>query len=203
MNYYISDLHIGHENVIKLDHRPFADTDEMFDAIVSNWNKTVKGNDTVYILGDFIWKKKNEWAEIVKQLKGKKVLIRGNHDPKEFSDEVRALFVDIKDYMEIQDGQYKVVLCHYPLLSYFHDFSPNVVMVYGHVHNTLEMNLVQEFRQKLWAKNSADNKWPLGQLLHAGCMEEYMSYTPRTLQEIIKGDIAKYGSTEKPIIVAG
>ena len=91
MNYYISDLHIGHENVIQLDHRPFADTDEMFDAIVSNWNKTVKGNDTVYILGDFIWKKKNEWVEIVKQLKGKKVLIRGNHDPKEFSDEVRAL----------------------------------------------------------------------------------------------------------------
>ena len=149
MNYYISDLHIGHENVIKMDGRPFADCNEMFDAILSNWNHTVKGNDTVYILGDFIWKKKNEWADIVKQFKGKKVLIRGNHDPKEFSDEVRALFIDIKDYIEIQDGQYKVVLCHYPLLSYFHDFSPKVVMVYGHVHNTLEMNLVQEFRQKL------------------------------------------------------
>lgn len=199
MNYYISDLHIGHENVIKMDGRPFADTDEMFAAILSNWNNTVTNNDTVYILGDFIWKKRTEWADIVKQFKGKNVLIRGNHDPKEFSNEERALFVDIKEYLEIKDNQYRVVLCHYPILAYVHDFSADVVMVYGHVHNTKEMDLVQEFRQNLWAKNREDERWPLAQLLHAGCMEEYMGYTPRTLQEIIKGDIAKYGNPVKPV----
>jgi calcineurin-like phosphoesterase family protein len=29
MNYYISDLHFGHANVLKYDHRPFEDTEEM------------------------------------------------------------------------------------------------------------------------------------------------------------------------------
>lgn len=29
MNYYISDLHIGHENILRFDNRPFADVNEM------------------------------------------------------------------------------------------------------------------------------------------------------------------------------
>ena len=62
MNYYISDLHIGHANAITLDKRPFKDLNEMNDAIFNNWNARVRTDDTVYILGDFIWKKENEWA---------------------------------------------------------------------------------------------------------------------------------------------
>ena len=37
-------------------------------------------------------------------------------------------------------------------------------MVYGHVHNTVEMDLVQGFRQNLWAKNKSGNKYPLPKL---------------------------------------
>ena len=54
MNFYISDLHIGYENVIRFDNRPFANADEMNDTIFSNWNSRVTRDDTVYILGDFI-----------------------------------------------------------------------------------------------------------------------------------------------------
>ena len=28
-NFYISDLHIGHENILRFDNRPFADVNEM------------------------------------------------------------------------------------------------------------------------------------------------------------------------------
>lgn len=49
MNFYISDLHIGHENVIRFDNRPFANADEMNDTIFSNWNSRVTRDDTVFI----------------------------------------------------------------------------------------------------------------------------------------------------------
>ena len=29
MNRYISDMHLGHANVLRFDHRPFADVEEM------------------------------------------------------------------------------------------------------------------------------------------------------------------------------
>lgn len=45
MNFYISDLHIGHENVIRFDNRPFANADEMNDTIFSNWNSSVTRGD--------------------------------------------------------------------------------------------------------------------------------------------------------------
>ena len=53
--FYIADLHIGHANVIKFDNRPYSDLNEMHNTIVDNWNRVVRGNDTVYILGDFCW----------------------------------------------------------------------------------------------------------------------------------------------------
>lgn len=81
MNYFISDLHIGHANAIKYDNRPFADITEMNNKIIENWNSRVKTDDTVYILGDFIWAKEHLWPFYVEPLAGKKVLIRGNHDP--------------------------------------------------------------------------------------------------------------------------
>ena len=194
MNYYISDLHIGHKNVIEFDGRPFTDENEMLEALVANWNARVRDKDTVYILGDFIWGKESGWADVVRRFRGKKVLIRGNHDPKTFTPETAARFAGIYDYLEITDAPYKVVLCHYPLLAYVHDFSAKGVMVYGHVHNTAEKELVQDFRRQVWARLEREGEGPMGQLLHAGCMEEYMGYTPRTLAEIIMGDVEKYGN---------
>ena len=56
-NFYISDLHIGHENILRFENRPFADINEMNNKIIENWNSRVCNGDTVYILGDFIWAK--------------------------------------------------------------------------------------------------------------------------------------------------
>ena len=56
MKYYISDLHIGHQNCIKFDQRPFSTLEEMHDTIVKNWNSVVKKDDDVYILGDYAWR---------------------------------------------------------------------------------------------------------------------------------------------------
>ena len=41
MKYYISDLHLFHENAIAFDPRPFASLQEMHDTILKNWNDRV------------------------------------------------------------------------------------------------------------------------------------------------------------------
>lgn len=45
MNYYISDLHLLHENVHRFDNRPFDDIENMQEAIVNNWNRKVTNGD--------------------------------------------------------------------------------------------------------------------------------------------------------------
>ena len=54
--FYISDMHIGHQNVLHHDNRPFTDINHMQAVMTANWNSTVSDSDEVYILGDFAWK---------------------------------------------------------------------------------------------------------------------------------------------------
>ena len=56
MIYYISDLHLGHENIIRLCGRPYLTIDMMNEDLILNWNLKVKESDTIYILGDLFFK---------------------------------------------------------------------------------------------------------------------------------------------------
>ena len=104
MKYYISDLHLFHENAIKFDHRPFESVQEMHEVVLKNWNDRVTNGDFVYLLGDMSLRGKNEdLIAFVARLKGRKVLIRGNHD--DVSDyRYQQLFTEICDYKEIYDS---------------------------------------------------------------------------------------------------
>ena len=195
MNYYISDLHIGHANSIRLDNRPFADLNEMHRTIINNWNSHVKTDDTVYIIGDFIWYKEKDWPFYVGPLTGKKVLIRGNHDPQQFSAATMRLFQDITNLKVIHDEGRHVVMCHYPIPCFRSDFSPNTFMLYGHVHLTKEYEYLKEMRKVVKA-HAADSGTPTGNFINVGAMLPYMNYTPKTLDEIIAGDQA-YRQTDE------
>ena len=185
MNYYISDLHFGHGNIIKFDQRPFTTTEEMTHVLIRNWNLTVTNQDTVYILGDFCWGKEPDWIGILDKLNGNKVLIRGNHDLKNMSVNLKSKFADIKDYKEIDDNGRTVIMCHYPILAYKHSFDPNTFMLFGHVHNnTRESHLITQFIKQIRQirTENFDNR---GQLVNVGCMMPWMNYTPRTLDYLI------------------
>lgn len=122
---YISDLHFGHSNIIRFDMRPFESTEEMDRELVKRWNDVVDKDDQVYVLGDMFWKKADEAIPILKELKGNKFLVRGNHDrvgDRNFD----KCFARITDYTEVEDEGRHVILCHYPFLP-----SRTIIMMVG------------------------------------------------------------------------
>ena len=75
--FYISDIHFDHGNCIKFDGEEnlFPTVEDKNETIISNWNKVVKPNDTVFILGDMVWGRSSNWEKFLPRLTGKKVLI--------------------------------------------------------------------------------------------------------------------------------
>ena len=78
--FFTSDLHFFHKNIIRFDNRPFTSVEEMNETLIRNWNRKVKKDDLVYILGDISWGNDEETCAIFARLNGRKVLIKGNHD---------------------------------------------------------------------------------------------------------------------------
>lgn len=193
MNYYIADYHFGHKNVLRFDGRPFFTLSEMEDKLVENWNSVVTKKDVVYILGDFCWGLEEDWLRIITKLNGSKVLVRGNHDLKQMTPALRGKFSDIKDYKEISDSGYHVVLSHFPILFYKHSFDPHTIMLCGHVHGTMEDQYLEAFRNVLVGlsvrvdtdENGTSGANNQGNILNVGCMKPYMNYTPKTLPELL------------------
>lgn len=95
MIYYIGDMHLGHKKVIEYDKRPFSSVDEMDNMLIMNWNNKVSDDDHVYIIGDFVYRSGYEVSYYLKQLKGHKHLISGNHDLKTLEDEDAMSFLKV------------------------------------------------------------------------------------------------------------
>lgn len=183
MNYFISDLHFGHKNCLAFDNRPFNSIEEHDEYIINAWNQTVNNDDNVYILGDISWYKEVKTIEIFKKLNGKKHLIKGNHDDRLLkNEELRKLFVEIKDYKEVNIGDNKsIVLSHYPIPCFKNHFY-GWIMLYGHVHNSFEWNMMENVKRQM--TELYDKKC---EMYNVGAMMSYINYQPRTLEEIIKG----------------
>ena len=105
----------------------------MDEALISAWNERVKGNDTVYIVGDMFFRCDRP-EEILGRLKGRKRLILGNHDGSWTEKvELARYFQSVDKFLEISDGKRALTLCHYPLLSWKHTMRS--YMIHGHIHN--------------------------------------------------------------------
>lgn len=180
MNYYIADLHFGHQNCLKFDNRPFDTIEEHDAALVANWNSVVTDDDDVYILGDFTLCNGEFALKILKQLKGKLHLIIGNHDAKMLkNDKVRECFCEITAYKELSDCSKHIVLCHYPICAYNRHYY-GAYHFYGHVHNGVESGIIADTQKQLklaFGENACN-------MYNVGCM--WLGYTPRTFKEIIK-----------------
>lgn len=78
----ISDLHLSFGTDKPMDI--FRGWDNHTDRLLANWNRLVSEEDTVVLPGDLSWALKLEETtadfEFLKKLKGKKILLKGNHD---------------------------------------------------------------------------------------------------------------------------
>ena len=173
-------MHIGHQNVLEFDNRPFETLEEMHETIRNNWNSVVGNEDVVYILGDFIFSFKEEYIEYVKSLNGRKRLIKGNHD-KCNSGVYKNLFEKISDYEKIKDENRVVILSHYPMMAYDGSYENRNYHLYAHVHTTEEYEFIKDVK-KIKQKDGFGLK-----MFNAGCMLN--NYFPLTLDELIqRGD---------------
>ena len=173
MIYYTADLHLGHANVIRHCARPFSDADEMDAALIANWNKKVHGNDTVYIIGDFLFRAKRPAEEYLSALNGRKHLIIGNHDKYWMKKvDLTKWFESVSPMLFITDNSCKATLCHYPMMTW-PGVSKGCYMIYGHIHN-----------------NTVADYWPLiaanELMLNAGV--DVNGFTPVTLDELIENN---------------
>jgi calcineurin-like phosphoesterase family protein len=95
--------------------------------IIANMNKVIHNSDTLYILGDFSFHPERYYDKI----KGKKILLKGNHD----SNKCKKYFDEVYDQLNINIGEFKCLLSHYPLNNDRVDF-----VITAHVHEKWLVN---------------------------------------------------------------
>lgn len=105
-----SDHHFNHENIIGYCDRPFQNVRDMERFLIERHNSVVGKDDDVLFLGDFMWGRKTqaddvfpEMKRILRELNGRKFLIRGNHDyfyPEMY---LKAGFLDVQERVVLDD----------------------------------------------------------------------------------------------------
>lgn len=80
IDYFWSDPHFGHANVIQYSSRPFGCVEEMNAILVDNYNAAVQPGDTCLWVGDCFLCSFDVAAGFMRRLNGRKILVLGNHD---------------------------------------------------------------------------------------------------------------------------
>lgn len=124
--FFIADLHLDHKRILEFSPtRKGSSIAEHNQWLLDNWNKVVKPEDTVWVLGDVCFSQ--ESLKLIGQLNGHKNLVRGNHDK-----------LSTSSYLQYFNNVYGIVklfgefwLTHAPI-------HPNElrekINIHGHVH---------------------------------------------------------------------
>lgn len=112
--FFTSDLHIGHENCIKFDNRPFHNLEHMHKELIRKFNATVPVCGLTYFLGDVQTHSTELTKQVLSQMNGTKVLVVGNHD-KNYNSCYNAGFDVVLHNATIYIQNQKVTMSHCPL----------------------------------------------------------------------------------------
>ena len=170
-----SDHHLHHENILtfKLNDdvtplRSFSSIDEHDEYIIDRHNSVVSDKDRVYFLGDLVFSKKH--IHLVDRMKGRKVLIKGNHDKLALK-EYLPYFDDIRGSHQFNG----MLLTHIPVHTESLGRWP--LNVHGHLH----ANRVKTMRHSNGNTFEVDDP-----RYYSVCMEQLDDYTPISLEQMKK-----------------
>lgn len=160
--FFTSDLHFDHRDILTFAGRPFEDTKSMNQSLIDNWNNVVTDDDTVFILGDICWFNYSDYiCRHLNKLNGFRIYICcGNHDDADKYKDLKAngklnnsiyilddiARVDVYDKDSQDNTIAKLILCHYPLLTWS-GRQNGVINLFGHIHSgphstsTIDWNL--------------------------------------------------------------
>lgn len=133
--YFTSDQHFMHKNILDFEDRPFKTLEDMQEGLIEAHNSVVNKTDQVFILGDFCFGKANQWVELLNKLRGRLILIKGNHDKSKIINRVlrEGYLEEVHEVgtMLRADG-FTLNLTHYPM-----DIGnrPRNFSISGHIHS--------------------------------------------------------------------
>ena len=182
--FFTGDLHFGHANVIAFDNRPFESVEEMDAELIRRWNNKVGKGDLTYVLGDMIWKARNDDAPVLSRRRyGQIILLKGDHDRFLHNAKAKAALAGIKDSDDIcvtlKDGTKKRVILDHFFKPMYNGHRHQAIHLHAHSHFTDEADFEVDFAKYL---NSIGCR---NEIYNVGCM--YWNYEPVTLDEIIEG----------------
>ena len=183
MIYFTSDLHFGHENAITFTNRPFANLEEMNEALIGNINDVVQKDDELWILGDFAYKiDRQSVRELRDQISCRHVhLVYGNHD-RDYSQD--HIFQSVQHYKELKTEYGRFILFHYPILEWSAAHYGSIHL-HGHIHSTGAYNA--ENLRKKYSERFPEGHKPKDELLSLRIYDvgvDANQYRPISLDEI-------------------
>lgn len=154
MDWFSSDWHLGHKNIVKAvskyssgNLRDFASLEEHDRTIIDNVNRHVKENDTLYFLGDFSFGGLGNLPNHRRAIRCNNVhFLIGNHDKDVEKNKIinpstmlrmRHLFSSVQHYLKLRIGGQKVIMSHYPMRAW-DSCQYGSIMLHGHTHGSLD-----------------------------------------------------------------
>jgi calcineurin-like phosphoesterase family protein len=165
---FISDYHFGHKFVA--EKRGFSDPFEMNEHIVQQHNKVVHKRDFTIILGD-ITMETDKWYFYLDQMKGRKMVILGNHDDPRYVPELLK-YVDRVGAMMRYKG---VFLTHCPVHPQELEYRVSA-NIHGHLHEHFVTKTIADKTRDTTGLEKDDRYFNV-------CCEQ-VDYKPKTLKEL-------------------
>ncbi len=121
----------------------------MDEALIKRWNRKVRPEDHVYVLGDFAYRNRTSVKDYTDQLHGHIHLIRGNHDKR--SVEYESCFEEVVDYkdisVEVNGVKRRVIMSHY-FMPFYNGHYYDTIMLHGHTHKRRNLSSRSRSRKK-------------------------------------------------------